>query len=241
MALSRPQLVNEEVIRKGEKLQFRHAMPGVTIRYTLDGSVPDSLTGTIYNQPVEVKQTVQLRAIACKDGWFCSDVLRATVFAEGLKPANVELLTPPDKQYPGRGAGSLIDLQKAFADNFKEPSWLGYRDNAFEAGFDFGDRPPAFRQVVISYGDNLGSYIFPPVQVEVWGGGSKEKLKLLKRIKMETPGNYRPGKVEGLVIDLEEEGISYFKIVAHPIAKLPDWHGGKGQKGWFFVDEVFFY
>jgi uncharacterized membrane protein len=241
MALSRPQLVNEEVIRKGEKLQLRHAMPGVSIRYTLDGSPPDSLTGTNYNQSVEVINTVQLKAIACKGGWFCSDVLSAMVFVEGIKPVNVELLTPPDKQYPGKGAGSLIDLQKGFADNFKDPSWLGYRDHAFEAGFDFGANPPRMKQIVISYGDNLGSYIFPPARVEVWGGDSKENLNLLKRITSGTPANYRPNSVEALIIDMEDVGNSYYKIVAYPIQKLPEWHGGKGQKGWFFVDEIFFY
>jgi hypothetical protein len=39
-----------------------------------------------------------------------------------------------------------------------------------------------------------------------------------------TPGNYR-----------------YIEIEAVNIQKLPGWHRGKGEKGWVFVDEVFFY
>lgn len=32
--------------------------------------------------------------------------------------------------------------------------------------------------------------------------------------------------------------LRYLKLIANPVAKLPAWHRGKGDKGWFFVDEV---
>ena len=31
----------------------------------------------------------------------------------------------------------------------------------------------------------------------------------------------------------------YLKIIANPVLKLPKWHPGKGEKGWFFADEIF--
>jgi hypothetical protein len=43
------------------------------------------------------------------------------------------------------------------------------------------------------------------------------------------------------VIPLERKSYKYFEIEAFPVNVLPKWHPGKGDKGWVFVDEVFFY
>lgn len=241
LALSKPILLNEGIIKRGELLQLKHTMPGVEIRYTLDGIVPDSVSGMRYEKPLEVQETVKLKAIACKEGWFCSELLSMTCYVEGYKPKEVTLLKPADKQYPGEGASTLTNGLKGFTDVLKEPSWLGFRENAFEAGFDFGSNPPALSKVVLSYADNLGGYIFPPTEVEVWGGTNSKELSLLNTLKVEQPTAYRSQSMQALDIPFKSSTYSYYKVVARPVAKLPLWHNGKGQKGWFFVDEVFFY
>ncbi len=241
LQLSKPILVNEGIIKQGESIQLKHSMPGVKILYTLDGTEPDSLKGIVYDKPIIVNETVKLKAIACRDGWYCSDLLTTTNFVAGYKPDYAELLTPADKKYPGLGASNLTDGRKGFTDVLREPAWLGFRENNFEAGFDFGATPPVIKKIVLSYGNNLGGYLFPPTEVEVWGGADEEHLTLVKTIKPEMPKGYEPQRVEALGVDFEPAKYSYYKIVAKPISKLPGWHGGKGQKGWVFIDEVFFY
>ncbi len=241
LQLSKPILVNEGILKRGELLQLKHSMPGVVIRYSLDGSLPDSSSNKIYEKPIVVNETVKLKALACKEGWYCSELLEATCYVDGYKSDAVTLLKPADKQYPGEGASSLIDGRKGFTDVLKEPSWLGFRENNFEAGFDFGIQPPAIHKIVLSYADNLGGYVFPPTEVEVWGGKNAQDLKLLKSIKVEQPLAYRPQRMEALAVSFDLVKHPYYKIIAKPVSKLPLWHGGKGQKGWFFVDEVFFY
>ena len=241
LALSKPILVNEGILKKGELLELKHTMPGVTIRYSLNGTLPDSISSPTYEAPISVNETVKLKALACKDGWYCSDLLEITCYVEGYKPTQVTLLKPADKQYPGEGASSLTDGRKGFTDVLKEPSWLGFRENAFEAGFDFGSQPPSIHKIVLSYADNLGGYIFPPTEVEVWGGKSAAEIKLINTIKIEQPTGYRPQSMDAIGVSFDSSNHVYYKIVAKPVSKLPLWHGGKGQKGWFFVDEVFFY
>ncbi len=241
LALSKPILVNEGILKKGELLQLKHTMPGVTIRYSLNGTLPDSISSPTYEAPISVNETVKLKALACKDGWYCSDLLEITCYVDGYKPTKVTLLKPADKQYPGEGASSLTDGRKGFIDVLKEPSWLGFRENAFEAGFDFGRQPPSIHKIVLSYADNLGGYIFPPTEVEVWGGKSAAEIKLINTIKIEQPTGYRPQSMDAIGVSFDSSNHVYYKIVAKPVSKLPLWHGGKGQKGWFFVDEVFFY
>jgi uncharacterized membrane protein len=241
LALSKPMLINEGIIKSGELLQLKHTMPGVVIRYTIDGSTPDSISSLKYEKPVDVKETVKLKAIACKDGWYCSDLLEVTCYVEGHKPAQVTLLKPADKQYPGEGASTLTNGRKGFTDVLKEPSWLGFRENAFEAGFDFGSQPPTISKVVLSYADNLGGYIFPPNDVEVWGGRNATDLTLITSMKVDQPTKYHSQRMESLAVSFDSSTYSYYKIVAKPVGKLPLWHNGKGQKGWFFTDEIFFY
>jgi len=241
LQLSKPILINEGILKRGESLQLKHSMPGVVIRYSLDGRLPDSISDVIYEKPLVVNETVKLKALACKQGWYCSELLEVTCYVEGYKPATITLLKPADKQYPGEGASTLTDGRKGFADVLKEPSWLGFRENNFEAGFDFGTKPPAIQKVVLSYADNLGGYIFPPTEVEIWGGSNAKTLKLLTSIKVEQPSAYRPQRMEALAVSFDSVTYAYYKIIAKPVSILPLWHGGKGQKGWFFIDEVFFY
>jgi len=241
LKLSRPILVNEGVIKKHEEVVLKHPMPGVTIRYTLDGSEPDSLKGLVYDHPLDFSETSVVNARACKDGWNCSDIFSVTCFVEGTKPQHIELLTPADPQYPGEGAQGLIDGRKGFPDVLKEPSWLGYRFQPFSAGFGFEGEIPKVNKIVLSYGKNIGGYLFPPEEVEVWAGDDKTKLTLIKKMKVEQPTGYESLNVQALAIPLEPSSHRYYKVVARPVEKLPKWHQGKGQKGWVFIDELFIY
>ncbi len=241
LKLSRPMFVNDGVIKKHEEVVLKHPMPGVIIWYTLDGSEPDTANGAVYEHSFDFAETSIIKARACKDGWNCSDVLEVTCFVEGTKPNHIELLTTADPQYPGEGAQSLIDGRKGVADVLKEPSWLGYREQPFIAGFDFDGDLPEVKKIVLSFGRNIGGHCFPPDEVEVWAGEDKNKLALIKKMKIEQPTGYDALKVEALSIPLESSTHKYYKVVAKPIAKLPQWHSGKGKKGWVFIDELFIY
>ncbi len=50
------------------------ATPGVTIRYTLDGSEPTATTGLVYTGPLSITQSVTLRALAVREGWESTNV-----------------------------------------------------------------------------------------------------------------------------------------------------------------------
>ena len=241
LKLSKPRLENDGVIRKNERLALKHNMPGVTIRISRNAGAPDSIQSEVYKEPLAADESVVLKAKACKDGWFCSDVLEVTCFVEGIAPDRTELLSPPDKQYPGKGAVSLTDLQKGFADIFKEPSWLGYRDNPFAASFDFGKSIP-LKKIVISYGKNIGGFIFPPQEVQIWAGDDINKMSLVKELKPTLPTGYSPNSVEALTVPTDSQtSYRFYKVVAKPVAKLPEWHGSKSERGWVFIDEIFFY
>jgi uncharacterized membrane protein len=241
LRLGKPLLENEGLIKKGELVSLKHSMPGVTLRYTLDGTPPDSLTSKFYDGPLNLTVTSKIKALVCKEGWYCSDVFEITCFMEGHKPVKTELLSKTVKYYSGQGSVSLTDGWKGFVEVLNTPFWLGFREEPMIAGFDFGNDPPEIKSIVISYAKNLYSSGFPPTEIEVWGGKVGGDLKLIKSMKVEQPKAYISSQVEALSIPLTDAHYSYYKLVARPVDKLPQWHDGKGKKGLLLVDEVLFY
>ncbi|MEJ7646858.1 MAG: FN3 associated domain-containing protein [Chryseolinea sp.] len=241
LRLSKPMLVNEGVIKPDDQIVFRHPMPGVTIRYTTDGSVPDSVNSLAYEHPFKFTKTTVVKAKGCKDGWFCSDMAEFTCFVRGKQPDELILLTQPDPQYPGEGVQSLTDGRKGVADVLKEPSWLGYRKNPFVVGVEFQPQPPEIKEIVISYARNIGGYSLPPKEVEVWGGESEISLKLIKKFTPQQPTENGALKVDMISVTIPPSTHKYYKLVVRQVPRLPEWHDGKGERSWVFIDELFFY
>ena len=143
-------------------------MPGVTIRYTIDGNHPDSNLSTEYSKAFLTDKTMQLKAIAVRPGWNASTVTSVTLFARGNSPSFSRLLNLPDKQYAANGIQTLLDSQKGETSNLKS-SWLGYREIPFDGKFYFEDII-SIHEVVISAAKNIGAFVMPPQKIEIWEG-----------------------------------------------------------------------
>lgn len=240
LRLGKPGLANEGIVRQGELVALRHSMPAVKIYYTLDGTQPDTTKGDVFRDPFKLESTKKVKAIACKDGWYCSSMFEITCFLDGYTPEKTELLTKTDSYFRGDGVKALTDKEIGFIEVLNAPPWIGYKETDFAAGFDFGSKPPEVKEIVISYADSPGGSFFPPEEVEVWGGSGRERLRLITSLRPQMPEKYRAQQVEALRIPITPSQFPYYKIVAKPIAKLPAWHNSKGKKGWLLIDEVIF-
>ncbi len=242
LSLSPPLLVNDsKVLRPGEKVRLRNSFPGAEIRYTLNGTEPDSLESPVYEEPLEIPIFTTIQARTFREGWISSSSVEFSFFIDGFKPVNAELLYDSDPEYSGRGAYTLIDGKKGFASGFRSPDWLGFKENPLIATLDFGENPPLIHYLTISYAQNIFSYLMPPQSVELWGGDHPEQMKLLTKLYPKQPENYQKTGVKGINLSIPESDFRYYKLVARPVSQLPSWHRGKGKKGWIFVDEIFAY
>ena len=240
MKLTPPILENEEQIITGQlPLKLKHYIKGTVIRYTIDGTEPDSLKSTTYDKDAMLTSNSLVKAKAYKPGWESSDIMQQYFFKSGYKADSAILLQPSDPKYTGEGAKTLINLKKSDL-NPGSGKWLGFRHNRMETLLLF-DEPKEISGVNLSALKNIGGYIMPPVSVEVWGGNSKNSLKLLGRVNPAQP--QKDGPVENIPIEIKFKATSLtvVKVVATPVPKLPKWHPGKGDKGWIFVDEIFVY
>ncbi|KAA0988898.1 chitobiase/beta-hexosaminidase C-terminal domain-containing protein [Dyadobacter aurulentus] len=238
LALNPPIIVTEnQLVAKDETITLKHQIAGAIIRYTTDGSEPDSLQSPVYEKPISITRNSILKAKAFRTGWYGSKEAKKVFFKAGYPIDSAELITPADPGNKAKGAASLFDGKVGDTER-AGGTWLGYRQNDFQS-YLFLKKPVIAGRVTISMLRALGSYIFPPTRIEVWGGTSGKSLKLLKVITPEIPAKDIAG-TENLFYEaaFEPQQLSCIKVLAKPLSKIPGWHTGKGEKAWVFVNEV---
>lgn len=239
LKLTPPVLLNEEqIITEPIRLQLKHYVNGTSIRYTLDGTEPDSSLSSEYTSNIVLTKNVTIKSKAFKKGWVSSDVLENYFYSSKYKVDSIINLLPPEEQYKGDGAKTLTDLIKGETSNFKSGKWLGFRKNKMESLLMFA-APATISSVTLSTLIDIGGYIMPPVSIELWGGNDAGQLKHLSRINPQQPLKVQPAYLKAFELSFAPVTVKYVKIVVIPVSKLPLWHPGKGDKGWVFTDEVF--
>lgn len=228
---------DEQVITSPEPLKIKHYINGVTIRYTTDGTEPDSINSPMYKENVMLDKKATIKAKAFKAGWISSDVVEKIFYKSGFTPDSVELINAPDQAHKGEGALTLHD-GKIGSLNFQDEMWLGYRVEPMEALFYFNKEIKASSVTVSSIVD-INAFIMPPEEIEVWGSKDDKSFRLLSRLRPSQPLKEQPPYPTGYNVNFKTTTVRVLKIIAKPVSKLPVWHRGKGDKGWIFVDEVF--
>ena len=237
LKLSPPVLLNEEsILTKAIPLKLKHYIQGAVIRYTLDGTDPDSINSPIFKGNETIDKNANLKAKAYKPGWISSDIMQASFYKNSFTPDTVIYLTKPNDQYKDEKNKLLINHEKGFGD-FRFGGWVAFRENKMECLLEFAKAVPV-QSITLSSLVDVGSYIMPAQSIEVWGGNEAKNLKLLSKFTPQQPEKYIPSAMKGLECKFNPVNVKYIKIVASPVAKLPKWHSGKGDKGWLFVDEI---
>ena len=233
--LNPPKIKFESTLFEGKtEVSLSHPIRSTEIRYTLDGSLPDSISSPVYKDPIVLSASTPIRARAFAAGWIGSADTKELLIKKGITPTAFNLVTPPNPKYAAKGAASLFDGVKAKA-NHTTGDWLGFSESPLDITLTLGSVQPKLLEV--SFLLHEGAYIFPPQSLEVWIG-NKGVWK-----KVTSPPQANSTKIEeprfGLVsIPLPAGPMDQIRLKAQPIAKLPTWHPGAGAKGWIFVDEI---
>lgn len=242
LKLTAPVIETDTRVINGTALavKMKHYIKGVAIRYTLDGSNPDSIHGAVYKDSLVLHDNSILKAKAFKKGWLVSDSSIAGFYRNTYRPDSILSITPLDSVYKGqRGAATLIDGEKADFANIgnRRERWLGFRRNKMEMLLHY-QVPITVSNVTLSMLMDPGAYIFPPAVIEIWGGNDEHKLQRLATNKPPQPDSMRVGIVKEYNCNFKPLQLQYLKVVATPISKLPKWHSAKGQEAWLFTDEI---
>ena len=231
LQLAPPQTPVTRLLLKGKKaVTFGFRMHNTSIRYTTDGSDPDGQSA-VYQHPLEVSKPGVIKARSFGEGFLPSDPVTVQVLAlqTGFIDSMVLSVTP--EKYPARGWRTLCDGQLG-NENFRE-AWLGF--DVPEVSFHcFFNKKKRLRQVSVSLLRQQDAWIFLPRVIEVLD----EKGRPIARHEPAGAGQERPPGFEMVQIPLPAKKYRSLTLRLTALKALPDWHDGKGNPGWIFVDEV---
>ena len=217
----------------------KHFLKGAVVRYTTDGSDPDSLTSPIYTKKLRFNKNTILKTKAFKPGWISSDMVQKTFYKSEIHPDSIYFVTNPDTKYPGSGAKTLIDYELG-EKNFSNGKWLAYKDATMKFVIGFKQARPLQEAHFNAFVDN-GSYIFPILSIMIEGSNDGKEFKKLNEAKfpsLKETDVVRENKSFSCSIP-PGAAYKYYRFTLLNIKKLPTWHPGKGTPGWIFVDELF--
>ncbi len=264
LKINPPMVLNDAavVVDTPIRLRLKHFVPGTIIRYTLDGTEPDSINSSIYNDKTFIDKAAVVKARAFKNGWHGSDSVEYRFYKATYKADTVVMLKPADSNFRGNGGRTLNDFVKG-NESFGDGKWLGFRKNNLECLMVF-PKPIRPKTITISSLVNVGALVFPPKDIRIFGGMDRRNLKLLYHLT--PPQDTLPSSNYLIPYDLTitTPFIKFIKVIVEPIGKLPKQFlpekkekpvGEKKDKaaaskkdkvaqpfndhGWFFIDEIF--
>lgn len=217
-------------------LSFQFDQPGSSILYTTDGSEPLA-TSHLYQEPIIIRHnSAMVKAKSFAPGFIASETVAVQFFSEGKSFANISC-SAPNPKYAGNGPSTLMD-NKSGGTNHGNQAWLGFDSDSVVVDLFF-EISTSVSKVLLHVLNNQGAWIFPPVRMDVYSV-EENKTLLLKSQSFETNGESKTA-AKAIWMDLPANKEKQLRIVVFPMASLPEWHPGKGNKAWLFMDEIKLY
>lgn len=204
------------------------------IHYTLDGTEPTAAS-PICEGVLKVKENGTLKAAAIRASGNSRTLTEKIIFSKSsTKP--IVANQPINKQYFFNGAVTLVDGLKGNG-NYKTGRWIAFYKNDMDVTIDMV-QPTEISSAEISTCVEKGDWVFDArsFSVEV----SEDGTTYTKVASEEYPAmkeNDRNGLYEHKLTFAPVKA-RYVKVVALSEQSIPAWHGGKGNPGFLFVDEI---
>ncbi|MBQ5730370.1 MAG: discoidin domain-containing protein, partial [Bacteroidaceae bacterium] len=148
----------------------------------------------------------------------------------------IEMLQPINEQYKFEGATTLVDGLKG-NNNYRTGRWLGFRANDFEAVIDL-KAAEEIKNVSFNTNVEKGDWIFGArgITISVSEDGKEYTEVFNEAYPAMTEAN--PNQLYTHSIDFAPVKARYVKVKALVEHSIPEWHGGRGNYGFLFVDEI---
>jgi hypothetical protein len=214
----------------------------VEIRYTLDNSEPDSVNSPVYiPEATLIRESTVIQAKAFKKGWYGSEKATFNIYQNRFSPDTVILLSRLNRVHPANGAQTFFDGELG-GFNANSPAWAnnwaGFSNEDMELLLEYKN-PVTVSSFSLNILVEPETIIFPPLQIEVWGGDSEKNLKLIAKMKPDQPIGESKPYIQLIKCEVDSFRANYFKIIAKTVKEIPSWHRNKGRPALLLVDEMF--
>ncbi|WP_245562141.1 chitobiase/beta-hexosaminidase C-terminal domain-containing protein [Niabella aurantiaca] len=191
------------------------------IRYTTDGSEPDSISSPLYKKPINIDQSLIIKARAFLPDWISSKTVSVSFYKNSIKADSIYLTTLPEQKFvaDARNGNAFTDQLLGTADA-GAANWIGYKLNDF-AAFLLFKKAVVINSITFGTLIDVSRTIFPPAEIQVWGGADSGSLKLLATVKPAQPTVRQPPYITGIKCILPSQPVKMIKLVAKRVLKIP--------------------
>lgn len=205
------------------------------IRYTLDGSTPDSQS-ELYTGPLSIDKSCTLTAYAQRSGAETRVITLHFIENKALgRPAKGigETLENYTFNYPD----NLLDGIRGKND-YGTGEWVGMYGNPFEIIIEMDGNTP-FSSVTLGTFIERADDVFGPTSINISVSDDGENYNEIAETTCQTAGPAGPERCAAdYTVTFPETTSRYMKVTADPLASIPDWHKSHGKPAYLFVDEV---
>ena len=209
--------------------------PGAEVRYTLNGKEPTE-NDRLYSTPVPITKRTQVKVKAFGNNFLPSEPVNAAFVKDGKAIQQIQY-SKPNESYANSKANILHDNIGGL-DNYRSGTWLGYDSDTVIITIDM-KKKETINTVLISMLQDENSWIFLPEQILVWYFNDKQKIFLpagKEEFQHDIQGTKQCNMQE--IKPSQKIKTDKLKLVLLPLKKIPDWHPGKDNRGWLFIDEI---
>jgi hypothetical protein len=209
--------------------------PGAEVRYTLNGTEPTE-HDLLYSSPVVISKKTQVKVKAFGKDLLPSETVGVQFIKDGKQISQVSF-SKPNEYYAKANADILNDNNGGLL-NYRSGGWLGYDNDTVTITVDL-EKKEAINKVLISLLQDENAWIFLPEQILVYYYNDKQKAFV--PAGKETFAHTSPGIKQNQmreIVPSQKIKTDKLQVVLFPIKKIPDWHAGKGNHGWLFIDEI---
>ncbi|HAI01125.1 MAG TPA: glycosyl hydrolase family 92, partial [Flavobacteriales bacterium] len=209
--------------------QLLHIQPDAVLSYSVD----DGATWDIYDGPVAIQETTHILARATLD-----DLTSNTAAHTMLKVDHGWRMTlehAPDNQYLAGGDQALIDGLEGGHD-FRTGEWQGFWGAPMVARIDLG-RVCNVQAIEVHALQDIKPWIWAPRHVQFSASKDGRDFDVEGRVDVNVEEDDTEVQVVTYRLD-KPIRTRHLEIAAAPHASIPEWHLGRGNDRWMFLDEI---
>ena len=242
-AIESDKIVLSPVIEGGNQISYSGSktihmscnQSNTTIFYTINGQDPKPGSAVLYKDPIEISNSITIKAIALDAKGNASKVTTANFHRRSndytvISPAKYE------QQRSGGGVDALVDEEEGTT-NWRKGNWQGYQGNDVDVVIDL-HQLKTITKVAADFLQDADSWIIFPKEVivetstdgenftRVYAGENFLPIEDVKVQKKQVIGEFNPIQAQ------------YVRVRAIQYGKLPPWHSGAGGDSHIFIDEI---
>lgn len=202
------------------KISFDSEQVNPVIRYTLDGSLPNS-NSNLYTDTIIIDKAVELKAAIFIDN-LPKDIFTKNLGYHKAVGKSVQYLKPWTS-YPAGGETALTDGLIGGL-TYSDDRWQGFT-NDLDVIIDMGE-VTTLNSFSANFMQLIGPDVYMPEYVEVFGSVDGNSYKSLLKVENDVPKEHDRLIFKNFGGNLDNAKVRYLKVFA------------KNQKGFIFTDEL---